>query len=314
MSIPPFEVLQPESLQEACELLGKHSSEGAAVLAGGTDILVDIRRPIIPEHLPRCSGCDPKTLMPRKAVEKPPAYMVALSRIPDLSGISEAKNGDISIGSMTTITQICESQLVREKLTALAEGGDNLGSPLVRNRGTLGGNICNARPAADALVPSVALGAQLELQSVNETRIVSVSDFVTGPGRTIRKADEVLSKVIFPALPEMSGSSCIKLANRKALEISVVNVAAVLTLDKAGKISQAKVALGSVAPTPVLAEKAAASLIGEKPSDDLFKEAGKTAAGECKPITDHRGSALYRVDMVGILVKNALQKALERAR
>ena len=217
--LPRFDVLQPGSIEEACELLDRYAPEGAAVLAGGTDILVDMRRPIIPAHLPRCKGCDPKTGMPFKSQEKAPAYLVALSRIPGLSGISEEENGDIVIGPMTTITEICLSKQIRDKLTALAEGGDHLGSPLVRNRGTLGGNICNARPAADALLPSVVLNAKCVIQSTRGTRTVALEEFVVAPGETVLKKGEILAKIVFPAVTERTGSSCIKLAFRQAAAI-----------------------------------------------------------------------------------------------
>lgn len=309
--LPSFEVLQPATLAEACQLLEQQAPNGAVVLAGGTDLLVDLRQPIIPAHLPRCKGCDPRTGLPQKAMDKTPTCLIALSRISELRGIELLANGDIAIGAMTSITEICNSSLVRERLTALAEGGDNLGSPLVRNRGTLGGNICNARPAADAFVPSVALGARLELQSVRGTRMVPVEDFATGPGKTIREADEILVRLIFPALPDRTGSACLKLANRKALEISVVNVAARVTL-KNGKIGEARIALGAVAPTPILVKKAGEFLTGKKASAENLEKAGRLAASECRPITDHRGSALYRVEMVAVLVRRALEKTVNR--
>lgn len=298
--------MQPQTLDEACELLARHAPEGAAALAGGTDLLVDIRLPIIPQHLPRCQGCDPKTGLPQKALEKTPPCLIALSRIPELRGITMLPGGEIAIGAMTTITEVCESALVRQRLTALAEGGEHLGSPLVRNRGTLGGNICNARPAADGLIPALALAAKLELRSVRGARTVSIENFVTGPGKTVREADEILSRIVFPAYDGKTGSACIKLANRKALEIAVVNVATVLTLNSGGKIAAARIAMGAVGPTPILAIKAGKFLRGKEPMRENFEKAGKIAAGECKPITDHRGSALYRVEMVPVLVRRTL--------
>ena len=311
MSLPRFDVLQPKSIDEACELLGRHAAEGVAVLAGGTDILVDIRRPVIPAHLPRCRGCDPLTDLPRQPGEKPPAYLVALSRISDLQGITGCKSGEIIIGPMTTISEISHSDLVRKRLTALAEGCEHLGSPLVRNRGTIGGNICNARPAADALLPSLVLSAKLELRSARGFRTVTVENFVTGPGETVRKEDEILTRIVFPCYGDRTGSSCIKLANRKALEIAVVNVASVLTLNEKGNIAEVRIALGSVAPTPILAKKAAEFLKGKKPTESNFYKAGEIAASECHPITDHRGSQIYRVDMVPVLVKRTLTRARE---
>jgi len=307
--LPQFDVIQPESLDEACEALAKHRSLGAVVLGGGTDLLVDLRRPLIPEHLPRCKGCDPRTGTAPRKVESPPAYMIALSKIPELTGIKVLDSGEISIGAMTSITTLSRSPMVREKLTALAQGADNLGSPLVRNRGTLGGNICNARPAADAFIPSVALEAKLELRSKRGVRFVSAEDFAVGPGKTVREADEIMTRIIFPAVDGRTGSSCIKLANRKALEIAVVNVAARLTLDANDKIADARIALGAVAPTPILAPKTAAFLIGKEASDENLIEASEIAVSECHPITDHRGSLDYRKEMVGLLVRRALTAA-----
>ena len=310
--LPQFDLLQPKTIAEACDLLARQAPKGAAILAGGTDILVYIRLPIIPQHLPRCKGCDPKTGLLLKLLDRP-SCLIALSRIPDLRKIEELPDGRISIGAMASITDLGYSPLLRSKLTALAEGADNLGSPLVRNRGTLGGNICNARPAADAFVPAVALGANLELMSARGTRQVPADEFATGPGKTVRQADEILTRIIFPAQSGKTGSACLKLANRKALEIGVVNVAAVLTLTDKGQIADVRIALGAVAPTPILAKKATDFLKGKKPTEDNFEKAGKISAGECKPITDHRGSALYRVEMVPILVNRALSQSLERA-
>jgi carbon-monoxide dehydrogenase medium subunit len=301
-----FDVLQPKSLQEACALLQEHAPQGVAVLGGGTDLLVNLRMPIIPEHLPRSKN--PPTGGP-KAIEKIPAWLLALSRIPELRGISEM-DGQIAIGAMTTITEVVLSPLVRQKLAALAGGAENLGSPLVRNRGTLGGNLCNARPAADTLIATVALSGQLELHSARGVRTVPAENFATAPGKTIIAPDEILVRILYPIPTGKSGSAFYKLANRKALEIAVVNAASALTLNDKGNISQARIALGAVAPTPILAVRAAQLLIGQKPSAKLFQEAGKIAATECKPITDHRGSAGYRVDMVEVLVRRVLENSV----
>ena len=307
--LPQFDLLQPKTIAEACGLLAEFTPKGAAILAGGTDILVDIRVPIIPQHLPRCKGCDPKTGLPLKSLDRP-SCLIALSRIPELRRVEELPDGRISVGAMVSIADLCNAPLIRAKLTALAEGADNLGSPLVRNRGTLGGNICNARPAADAFVPAVALGAILELISVRGTRLVPAEEFATGPGKTVRQLDEILTRIYFPVHGGKTGSACLKLANRKALEIGVVNVATVLMLNDKNVIAEVRIALGAVAPTPILAKKAVDFLVGQKPTEDNFAKAGKIAAGECKPITDHRGSALYRIEMVPILVRRALEKSV----
>ena len=309
MSLPKFDVFLPDTLNEAYEILERYSAEETAVLAGGTDLLVDIRRPIIPAHLPRCSGCDPKTGAPIAQKKSVPKLLVSLARISELKGIA-VTDDEISIGSLTTITELADSDIVRQHLTALAEGAENLGSPLVRNRGTFGGNICNARPAADTLIPAYALSAKLELVSGKGKRHVPIEDFVTGPGRSKIAPGEILTRIIFPKYDGKCGSSCRKLANRKALEISVVNAASFLRLDDSGqKIAEAKICMGAVGPTPILAVKAAEFLTGSEPSLENFANAGTIAAGECTPITDHRGSALYRIESVKVLVKRTLENA-----
>ena len=305
MSLPKFEVIQPQSVEEACGLLAEYGEE-AAVLAGGTDILVDIRKPIIPAHLPRCKGCEPQTGKPLSKYEKIPQYLISLSHIPGLKDISIFNDGSINIGACATITEICESVLVRQKLTALAEGGDNLGSPLVRNRGTIGGNICNARPAADCLVASYALNASLELASSEGIRTVSVADFVTEPGKTILRKGEILTRIVFPA--HKGGSAALKLANRKVLEIAVVNTACWMAFNEEGKIAKARIVMGAAGPTPIMAVKAMKFLEGKEGSDKILKEASIIASQECRPITDHRGSALYRIEMAQIIVERTLKK------
>lgn len=303
--LPEFDVLQPRTLAEACALLEQHAREGVAVLAGGTDLLVNLRLPVIPEGLQRSRNSRP---LP-KAFAKAPARLVALSRIPELRGITET-GGQIAIGAMTTIAEVERSPLVRQKLAALAQGAENLGSPLVRNRGTLGGNIVNARPAADTLLATAALSGLLELHSPRGVRTVPAEEFATAPGKTVIAPDEILARILYPIPDGKFGSAFYKLANRKALEIAVVNVASALALDDTGKIAQAWIALGAVAPTPILAKQAAQSLTGQKPSKDLYNQAAKIAATECKPITDHRGSAGYRVEMVEVLVRRVLSRAV----
>lgn len=311
--MPKFEVLRPDNLPEACGLLARYSAEGAAVLAGGTDILVNIRRPIIPAHLPRCHGCGSVSGRAISTLENPPKYLIALSKIPELRGVTITDNGDIIIGAMTTITELYKSVIVQSRLKALSDGAENLGSPLVRNRGSIGGNICNARPAADALVPAYALSARLELVWESGQRVIPVEDFILGPGKTAIRPDEILARIVFPSPGENCGSAFIKLANRKALEIAIVNAASVLKMDLSGEnIIAARISLGAVGPTPVLAHKAAEFLSGKTPSPANFRQAGEIAAGECRPITDHRGSKTYRADMVKTIVFRTLSEALKQ--
>jgi len=341
MILPRFDVLVPNTVEEACAMLAEHADEGARILAGGTDILVDLRRPIIPQHVPRCDGCpthpqgqvlttiecrpsDADPLMDaggslRAALKEPcheaPAYLVSLHKLDKLKGIETSGNGRLKIGALTTITEIERHADIRKNWTALAEGADNLGSPLVRNRGTIGGNIANARPAADTAIPTIALGGKITLKSPSGERQVAAEEFATGPGQSVMEQDEILTRVSFPAPAPHSGSAYYKLANRKALEISMVGVAVWMALEKSGgPIKDVRVALGAVGPTPILAQSVRDVLIGNIPDDETIVKAARAAAGDARPIDDHRGSAWYRVQMVETLALRLLKIAIDRAR
>jgi carbon-monoxide dehydrogenase medium subunit len=341
MILPRFDVLTPKSVAEACALLAEHAADGVRILAGGTDLLVDLRRPIIRQHVPRCDGCpthpegavhstidcamwEAEPLMAsggslraalRPGEEKPPAYLISLHKIKDLRGLHQLPDGRLRVGACTTITEIERSTVIRENWTALAEGADNLGSPLVRNRGTLGGNIANARPAADAAVPTIGLDALLTLQGTGGTRQIPARDFPVGPGKTIIRPDEILTHIEYPAPGAHAGSAYYKLANRKALEISTVGVAGYLAVEEpGGPVGAVTVALGAVGPTPSVAESVNGVLLGKIPDDSLIAEAASAAAQDTRPIDDHRGSAWYRVQMVEVITRRVLTTALQRAK
>ncbi len=231
-------------------MLAEHADRGVRVLAGGTDLLVDLRRPIVPQHVPRCDGCathqkggilttvecaptDQDPLMadsgPLRATladpkQDSPAFLVSLHKVRQLRGLESLPDGGLKVGALTTITDLERSREIRQGWTALAEGADNLGSPLVRNRGTIGGNIANTRPAADTSIPTIALRGMLTLQGPSGSRTVPSESFATGPGASVIKPDEILTDIQFPPPPPYSGSSYYKLANRKALEISTVGL------------------------------------------------------------------------------------------
>lgn len=340
MRLPKFEVLVPQTLTEACSMLEKHARDGVKILAGGTDLLVDLRQPIIPQHVPRCDSCqshpdgrvrstiecgfwdtDPnmagdgslRSSMVGRDISHP-AYLVSLHKLSSLKQIEVLEDGSLRIGALATITQIERSELIREKWTALAEGADNLGSPLVRNRGTLGGNLAHARPAADMAVPTVALGGVITLSSCAGERSIPASDFPLAPGKTAAKADEILRSVSYPAPAPNSGSAYYKLANRKALDISIVGVAVYVSLEEpGGAVLDVRVGLGAVAPRPVIAHAVKDVLVGKVPTDSLLDKASEAAADGCRPIDDHRGSAWYRIEMVRALTRRLLAIALKRA-
>ena len=341
MTLPRFDVLVPNTVDEACAMLAEHADDGVCILAGGTDILVDLRHPIVHQHVPRCDGCpthphgnvlttiecgppEAEPLMDpggsiRAALRDPrhaaPAYLVSLHKLKQLKGIEKSNDGGLRIGALTTITEIERHADIRMHWTALAEGADNLGSPLVRNRGTIGGNIANARPAADTAVPTIALGGKLTLTGPSGSRVVPAEDFPRGPGLSVIESDEILTDIHYPAPLPHSGNAYYKLANRKALEISMVGVAIWLALESPdGPVKDIRIALGAVGPTPILAESVKSVLVGRVPDEKAFKEAARAAAKDARPIDDHRGSAWYRVMMVETLTLRLLKTVLKRAR
>ena len=312
MYLPDFEVFEPKSIQEACSELHRYREHGVGIIAGGTDFLVDIRPKIILQHLPRCQGCIDSGGTAREPKKCPP-YVVSLSRIPEIRGIMEDGN-HIRIGAMTTIRELCESALIKKELTALYDGASQLGSPLVRNRGTLGGNIANARPAADTFVASVALNADLAIESVNGKRDIPVISFAKAPGVTMLTPIDIITHLKFPVHHRSTGSSYIKLVNRKSLEIAIVGIACMLVLDDHHEqIENARIAMGAVGPTPLLAQSAMGFLIGKPPRDEIFREAAKLALKDAHAISDHRGSKHYREIEIEVLTLRSLQRAMSVA-
>jgi carbon-monoxide dehydrogenase medium subunit len=291
MLLPKFGYQAPTTVEEACSLLSHYGTK-AKVLAGGTDLLVNLKK---------------KTL----AAEQ----IISLNKIEGLSGISDQKGQGLSIGPLCTAARLAGSGLVREKGALLGQGAGRLGSPLIRNRATVGGNLVTARPASDLAPPLLALGAEIVLRGPGGERTLPLKDFLLGPGQTALRNNEILGRIIIPAVEGPSSGAYIKLGSRKTLEISLVNVASFLALGADGSIQTARVALGAVGPAPLLSPAAAEVLTGVKPkdkNDQVFKEAARAAARDSRPITDHRGSAEYRREMVEVLTRRTLLAAYEQ--
>jgi carbon-monoxide dehydrogenase medium subunit len=288
--LPKFEYYEPENMGAACMLLHQLKSDGK-IIAGGTDVLVNLKDGKI--H---------------------PGHLISVARIPGLSGI-EKKGTKVLIGSHTLAAMIAESELIREQFPILARAAAKLGSPLIRNRATIGGNIVTARPAADLIPPLMALGATIELRSKEGTRKLHLEEFLVGPGQTTINPNEILTKIMIPIAKPCSGGDYIKLGHRKALEIAIVAVASAITLDKtSGTIKEARIILSAVAPKAIHALSAEKKLIGAKPSLELFESAAVQAMSDCSPISDIRGGSEYRQDMVKVLTERTLVNAFNAAR
>ena len=290
MLLPRFEFHEPATVEEACRILGE-LGEKAKTLAGGTDLFVNMKKKVLaPEHV------------------------VSLDRIESLAEL-EFSNGTLRIGACAKAAEIADSDAVKTDFPALQEGAGKLGSPLIRNLATVGGNLVSARPAADFPPPLMAYGATLVLRSGKGDRTVALADFIEAPGQTVLAADEILDSIILEKPAPYSGSAYFKLGVREALEISLVNVAVSITTDGLdGPIKAARVVMGSVGPTPLISASSEKTLLGKKPSDALFFAAGEAAAMDSKPIDDFRASADYKRAMVKELTRRALARAYDRVR
>jgi carbon-monoxide dehydrogenase medium subunit len=290
MLLPNFEYHEPMTLEEVLRLLSELGGN-ARLLAGGTDLLVRMKLNI-----------------------DKPSHLISLEKVPGLKTIIRRENHGVSIGSTVTAAALAHSELIGDRFMPLCIASSRLGAPMIRNRATIGGNLVNARPAADLSPACMVLSANLKLKSLNNERYVSANDFFVGPGQTLLEQNELLVSIEMETPPPWTGGAYIKLGARKALEISMVNVACLMTLQSPdGPIADIKIALGAVAPTPVRAFAAEDFLRGQMPSDSLFLEAGAIGVGMCSPITDHRGTMEYRCMMIESLTNRALQQAYQKA-
>lgn len=286
-----FEYHAPTSLAEAISLL-QHHGEGARPLAGGTDLVVQM-----------------KENATKFAV---PSHLVSLLRVPELGGVDFSDSEGLRIGAGATMSEVAESSAIRERYTAIAEGAGLVGSYQTMNMATVGGNLCNAAPSADIAPPLLAFEAVAVIVGPGGRRQVPLEEFFTGPGRTALDAHELLAEVRVPVPPANTGSAYTRHTPRKQMDIAVVGVGVLLTL--AGeRIERARIALGAVAPTPVRARQAEVALEGQTVSDDVLTRAAEAAAAESSPISDVRGSAEFRRHIVRVTTERMLREALRRA-
>jgi len=283
--LPGFNYLAPVTLDEALSRLARYKGK-AKVIAGGTDLVPKLKR--------REIGA--------------PAYVIDLKTIPGLDNIKYDVSG-LSLGALVTIGAVETSAIIGEKFGILSQAARSMASPQVRNRGTIAGNICNAVPSADSAPALLTLGARLKLASRKGERIVSIEDFFTGPGQTALADDEILQEIQIPHPPPNSKGVYLKLTPRRAMDLAIVGVAVVI-IPQDGVCQDIRIALGAVAPTPIRTGKAEAVLKGQKFDDALIEKAARAAAGQSRPIDDHRASAEYRRDMVEVLVKRAIKQAI----
>ncbi|MCC7362916.1 MAG: xanthine dehydrogenase family protein subunit M [Dehalococcoidia bacterium] len=284
-----FDYLAPRSLTEAYAALG--SGRTSLMLAGGTDVIVQLR-----EGRKQCD------------------QLIDLKHIPELMSYGFAADGTLEIGAAVPLAQLYEDPEVRRRQPALCDAATIIGGTAIQSRATLGGNLCNASPAADSSPALIALGALLVIGSDRGTGEVPVEAFFAGPGRSSLQPGEILLQVRIPALGAREGAYYHRFIPRNEMDIAVASAGVRIGLDESDRIVSARVALGAVAATPLFVPSAAEALIGQPATRETFEKAGAAAAAAATPITDMRGSAAQRKHLVSVLTVRALERALERIR
>jgi len=292
MYLPEFTFHQPLSVKDAVGLLLQKSN--SVPMAGGTDLLVEMKKGI-------------------RSHEE----IISLERIRELKLITEDEQ-NIFIGACATHSEVIASPLVGKILPALVEATSKIGSDQIRNSGTIGGNICTAASCSDTAPVLLSMGSSVEIADSGNTRTVALRDFFTFNKKTILEKGEIVTRIIIPKPGSGTGIWYEKFGLRESGSIAVASVAAMIRMRK-NVCAEACIVIGAVAPTPRISEKASELLIGKKVSElvensPLPDAAGNAAVSDSIPIDDIRGGAQFRRDILKVLVKRAVQRALERAR
>jgi len=286
-TLPKFEYVEAKTVAEACSLLTKYGGK-AKVIAGGTDLLVSMRN--------------------RKVT---PQYIVNIRTIPNLDYIRYTDVEGLRIGALTTLDSIEGSPIIRERFSIVAHAACQIGQPQIRNWATIGGNLCNATPSADMAPPLIGLGARAKIEDINGERVLPLEEFFVGPGISALRTGEILTEIQIPTPALYTRGVYLKIPARTMIDIAVVGVAVVLTLDSEyANIMDAKIVLGAVAPTPMRARKTEEVIRGKVIEEGLIEKAAQTAAREARPISDVRGSANYRKELVRVLTNGAIRQAI----
>ncbi|HEY3277977.1 MAG TPA: FAD binding domain-containing protein [Syntrophorhabdaceae bacterium] len=306
------EYYKPQTLKEALDLAG--SLENWAYIAGGTDVMV---------------------LMRQKKIR--PAHLISLRNVGAICAVDTGSG--LTLGSGVTMSEINGNETIRKRYSALVDATSNVGSKQIRNVATVGGNICNAAPSADSACPLLVLDAGVCIMGPGGERVTAIDDFLVGPNKVAMEKGEIVTSFKIPALGANTGSAYIKHTRRQAMDLPILGIAARITIridgDEVGckdafctidsishivtRLEEEKVicedvriAMGVVAPRPIRAKKAEEALRGKVISEALFREIGEIAASESQPRDSVRGEAWYRRDMVKVLTKRAILKAIDR--
>jgi carbon-monoxide dehydrogenase medium subunit len=284
MILPKFDLLEPSSLKEVCEVL--RSADNARIIAGGTDLLVNLKKKVFTADI-----------------------LISLDKINELKELSYSEKGGLVIGSAVRIIDVVESPVVQSTFPALAAAAGKLGSWQIRCRATIGGNVCSARPAADTIGPLIAYGATARIAGPDGEREEAIETIYKGPGQTTLSKGEMLAAIKIKPPAKNTGVTYGKYGIRQAMEIALISATTLVTLE--GSICKtARIVLGAVAPTYIRCQKTESFLASKTITEDIAEQAGQIASQSCNPITDIRASAEYRRQLVKVMVKRNLLKSV----
>ncbi len=286
-----FEYIDAKTVSEAVALLDEKGDQ-ARILAGGTDLIVQAREG-------------------RRQLD----WMIDIKSIPEVNVLDyDAENG-LTLGAAVPCYQIYAADKICDAYPGLIDATKIIGGTAIQGRAGVGGNLCNASPAADCIPPLIVLNAICVIAGPNGERELPVEDFCTGPGQTALENGEILVSIKIPAPQKNSSSYYLRFIPRNEMDIAVVGAGASVVLDDSKqRIVSARIALGAVAPTPLFAEEASALLTDKEISDDAINEAAQAAQSIARPISDMRGTAEQRTHLVGVLTRRALNGAIQRVR
>lgn len=284
-----FQYFAPDTIAEALDLLKRYQNQ-AKLLAGGTDLIVQM-----------------------KEGDLQPDCVIDLKRIPDLKSVRYDDNKGLFIGALATAAEIHSSKEVKPNFPAISNAAGAIGSVQIRNRASIGGNICRAAPSGDFAPILIALGAHLKLIGPKGERAISIQDFFVGPGETLIELDEILTEIRVPVPQAHGRSTYMRHSRRETLDLALVGVAIYIVVRPQHSLcEEVRIALGSVAPTPMRARNAERHLLGRELKEELISESAKIAAEEAKPVSDVYGDDWYKKEIVNVLVRRALLDIMER--
>ena len=286
-----FDFVAAKSIDQAVSILNEHGDR-ARIIAGGTDILVMMR-----------------------AGRRLADVVLDVKDIPELNQMSVAADGGLTLGAAVPCYRIYQNEAIVSRYPGLIDCATLIGGIQIQGRASIGGNLCNAAPSGDSIPAVIAYSGVCNIAGPNGTRQLPAEDFCTAPGQNALQQGEMLVSVEFPAPPANSGANYLRFIPRNEMDIAVAGVGSSVVLDASGQnFVSGRVALASVAPTPVFSRAAGDSLAGKPVSDESIREASELAMADARPITDMRGTIRQRTHLIGVLTRRTLNNAVARAR